>query len=76
MRPYKCPVCEGRGTVPIGFYETFSQGTTTATVTYDVTCKTCNGTGIVWDTEYDWNPWYIPYPYEQPWYPGLGRWTC
>lgn len=39
----KCPVCYGRGTVPVGFYNKF-ESTLNCT---EPTCKTCSGTGIV-----------------------------
>ena len=41
-KPYKCPVCNGRGKMPINFYER------TATHTGDANCRTCNGTGVLW----------------------------
>lgn len=39
MTPSRCPVCEGRGTVPAGFY--------TAGATDAETCRTCGGSGMV-----------------------------
>lgn len=42
--PHKCPVCEGRKTVPQGFYTGMSQGTDTNRDQ----CQTCNGVGILW----------------------------
>ena len=51
-KPYLCPVCEGRGSVPPGFY---SPGTT-YDVTQRETCRTCSGMGIVWAPgPSDWN---------------------
>ena len=44
-RPFKCPVCGGRGIVPNGFYDIFPQSITSIT---PETCKTCHGTGIIW----------------------------
>lgn len=46
-RPYTCPVCGGNGLVPNGFYTRTSEvwGTTS---TVPDTCRSCNGTGIVW----------------------------
>ena len=44
-RPFKCPVCGGRGIVPNGFYDIFPQSITSIT---SETCKTCHGTGIIW----------------------------
>jgi hypothetical protein len=38
-RPHKCPVCEGKGVVPAGFY------------TDDVAnqkCRPCGGKGVIW----------------------------
>jgi hypothetical protein len=39
----RCPVCEGRGSVPIGFY--VSVGVNTSTM--PESCRTCSGKGIV-----------------------------
>ena len=44
-RPFKCPVCGGRGIVPNGFYDIFPQSITSI---IPETCKTCHGTGIIW----------------------------
>jgi hypothetical protein len=45
--PYACPVCAGRGAVPVGFYE---GGSSAGIGLYGtVACKACNGAGIVWD---------------------------
>jgi len=41
--PHKCPVCRGRGTVPIGFY--FYEGV--KPTTKEVKCRSCNGNGII-----------------------------
>ena len=41
--PFKCPVCEGRGTVPAGFYFGVS-----STQTAPETCKACGGGGVLW----------------------------
>ena len=45
MTPHRCPICNGVGNVPIGFYSmrTMSAGT------LPETCKACNGTGILWE---------------------------
>ena len=49
-----CPVCNGRGQVNSRFYNTTLQATSAETL---VTCRTCEGKGIVWppdsDTESD-----------------------
>jgi DnaJ-class molecular chaperone len=42
LKPHVCPICDGRGYVPSSFYYTSNTSVNT------VTCKTCNGTGIVW----------------------------
>lgn len=39
----KCPVCYGRGRVPVNFYGEQTQTTNCC----EPTCKSCNGTGIV-----------------------------
>ena len=43
IKPYTCPVCEGRGTVPWGFYNSWS-----TMGVHPETCRSCGGTGIVW----------------------------
>lgn len=46
MSCYKCPVCNGKGIVPNGFYNvinSYNTNNTSAEV-----CRTCKGTGIVW----------------------------
>ena len=49
MGVYKCPVCEGRGTVPTNFYNTY--GSPTIVNTTEVTCRSCNGKGVIFDSE-------------------------
>jgi hypothetical protein len=44
MQPYKCPVCDGTGKVPAGFYSN-GYGSTNACPEQ---CQTCKGIGIVW----------------------------
>ena len=52
MRPYRCPVCDGRGTVPAGFYDGDNGcGTATTSSITPETCRTCHGTGIVWGVD-------------------------
>ena len=42
----KCPVCEGKGRVPIGFYETaYSSKNTDALA--ENTCRSCGGKGYI-----------------------------
>lgn len=55
MSAVKCPVCEGKTTVPVGFYEDKT-----------ITCKACSGRGVVFDpfthtpTPSQEGPW-LPY---------------
>jgi DnaJ-class molecular chaperone len=44
MRPYTCPVCAGRGTVPGGFYGAISAGD----LLMWEECRSCSGKGLVW----------------------------
>ena len=43
--PFKCPICEGRGIVPGGFYE--SLGTSWTSDRISELCRACSG-GIIW----------------------------
>lgn len=45
--PFRCPVCNGSGTVPCNFY---TQSDTT-NMASPVQCKSCSGTGIVWSSK-------------------------
>jgi len=45
-QPHRCPVCGGNGLVPSGFYDQVS-GEWWSEGGFE-TCKSCNGTGIVW----------------------------
>lgn len=46
-KPYRCPVCNGSGLAPNGFYNQTSGHWLTTSFTPE-TCRSCNGTGIVW----------------------------
>jgi hypothetical protein len=46
--PYKCPVCEGRGTVPSGFYNQGTWGTWVVSAWGVEMCRSCQGTGVLW----------------------------
>ena len=46
LTPHRCPVCEGNGIVPNGFYNQ-AIGQWTTSIAPDV-CRGCNRTGIVW----------------------------
>ena len=54
IRPYVCPVCGGRGTVPRGFYNYLAASTTDTIPEMcgpsleTKLCRSCAGTGIVW----------------------------
>ena len=46
-KPYKCPVCSGKGFVPNGFYSCTGNSIISAS-TAPEQCKSCKGTGVVW----------------------------
>jgi len=43
--PHRCPVCQGKGTLPPGFYE-HGDSVTRSDTTPDP-CKTCDGLGYI-----------------------------
>lgn len=43
-QPHLCPVCEGRGFKPMGFYT----GENGASGARPVKCRTCRGEGVLW----------------------------
>ena len=45
--PYRCPVCRGNGQVDNGFYNQ-TTGDWSSTSTAPETCRSCQGTGVVW----------------------------
>lgn len=45
QRPYRCPICEGKGIVSHGFYEIGSVSTNSPTTDR---CRSCAGSGVVW----------------------------
>lgn len=45
-RPWVCPVCQGKGIVPQGFYHTLGE-TWGSTSTAPEQCRACNGSGVV-----------------------------
>ncbi len=47
LAPHRCPVCNGNGLVSNGFYMQTSGHWSTSSITHE-TCRSCNGTGIVW----------------------------
>ena len=46
MKPYLCPVCNGKGIVPAGFYN-WPGNCGGVTSTCAETCKACSGKGII-----------------------------
>ena len=70
MRPYVCPVCEGRGTVPEGFYDGPFQEREG-----QEKCKSCDGTGVIMtEPPVVYPPAICPCPSEtrSPWPPFYG----
>jgi DnaJ-class molecular chaperone len=51
MRPYKCPVCNGRGIVSTPPWIASDVQTFTANGTETYPCRACAGTGLVWRRE-------------------------
>jgi len=49
MSVYTCPVCNGRGLVPNGFYTAIGVQYYSSSSTTPEKCKSCNGTGVVHD---------------------------
>lgn len=45
----RCPVCNGVGTMPSGFYNHGIESTYGGPST--VNCRSCGGTGIVWSSK-------------------------
>jgi hypothetical protein len=67
MEALKCPVCEGKQTVPDGFYGMFHEGVDR------IPCKSCEGKGYVLAPEQQPTR-YVPmpyYPYVWPTYPDM-----
>lgn len=50
MKAHKCPVCNGNGIAPNGFYNQTSGDWSTTDATPEK-CRTCDGTGVVWEPE-------------------------
>lgn len=45
--PHRCPVCNGKGIVPNGFYSSTGESWVTASLVPE-TCRACNGKGYIW----------------------------
>lgn len=54
MKPYECPVCHGRGTVPNEFYNPpmTHEYRPTSTIPMRETCRACSGKGILWGSDF------------------------
>lgn len=50
MAVYRCPVCEGRGHVPAGFYSSVPGVPYSVSSLSPEPCQACGGRGIVFDT--------------------------
>lgn len=48
--PHRCPVCDGKGHVPPGFYDVVPGIPMSNDLGLD-RCKSCAGAGIVWEPE-------------------------
>lgn len=48
-KPYKCPVCDGRGNVPFNFYNDKNM----SVYSLNEKCRTCEGDTIIWESEYE-----------------------
>ena len=46
---YKCPICNGTGKVPNGFYTAIGVNEYSSSSATPEVCRSCNGTGIVSD---------------------------
>lgn len=50
MTPFKCPVCQGTGNVPGGFYNSID-GMPYYSISTMEKCRACGGGGIVFSNE-------------------------
>jgi hypothetical protein len=48
VSPYCCPVCQGKGLVPMGFYTAIGQEHFSASDTAPERCRSCGGGGVLW----------------------------
>lgn len=46
-QPHTCPVCKGKGQVPLGFYSGNGHALSNSTMEK---CRSCQGRGIVWQS--------------------------
>jgi len=47
-QPYRCPVCEGKGCVPSGFYGAVGTHEWTVSDLTPEQCRSCGGIGVIW----------------------------
>ena len=77
MTKTKCQICEGRGIVPLGFYETCEELDRSKVET----CKACLGVGWEIEVNITTEPFVIkdvapqPYVYPRPYYQQPPWWT-
>lgn len=67
MEALKCPVCEGKQTVPDGFYGMFHEGQDR------IDCRSCDGKGYVLAPGLA-PTHYVPMPYYPYWPPPFPTW--
>lgn len=46
--PHRCPICEGHGNVPGGWYTTLPGVNCFSSTAVSEPCRSCNSTGILW----------------------------
>jgi DnaJ-class molecular chaperone len=51
MKPHKCPVCRGQGTVSKPPHIAGDQDAWVSSDVGPYMCRACNGTGIIWEVE-------------------------
>jgi hypothetical protein len=49
-QPFMCPICQGRGNVPGGFYISHV-GCPSVSTSVSEPCRACKGTGIIYGTD-------------------------
>ena len=52
--PFRCPVCNGTGLVPRNFYLAIGVTGSLGNAVMAEKCRSCSGTGIVWDYTNTW----------------------
>ena len=51
-QPHRCPVCNGKGIVPNGFYNSTGETWATTDASPEI-CRACNGSGVIWGQQYN-----------------------